>query len=353
MKGQAIWFAERGRVEIRSEDVPEPGQGEVLIEGIVSLISSGTEMHALRGEFVSADEAGLDRPGRAGRFPFPLKYGYQVVGRVIDAGPGASIDVGRYVFAVHPHQTLFTLPTDPVRTSSAATRQYVYTIPASMPLERAAYTNLYGVALNAVLDAPVRVGDCVAVSGLGVVGMFLAHLCRLTASHLVLIDPRADRRKVAECIGADAVVAPSDAAETIRSLSGGRGTDLHFEASGAPTALQTAIAATGQDGTVVVVSNYGGRPVDLVLSPEFHFQRIKLVSTLAGHINPEIAPRWPMARRIEVSMERLSALDLPLAPQRFSFLSAQDAYNAVDRSLDDAQGVLLDYPAPAHERGST
>jgi 2-desacetyl-2-hydroxyethyl bacteriochlorophyllide A dehydrogenase len=344
MQGQAIWFAERGRVEIRPEEVPEPGEGEILIEGVVSLISAGTEMHALRGEFASEAEAGLDRPGRAGRFPFPLKYGYQVVGKVLDAGPGASIDTGRHVFAVHPHQTLFTLPTGTVSARSAAPRQYVYPIPHAVPLERAAYTNLYGVALNAVLDAPVRVGDCVAVSGLGVVGMFLAHICRLTASRLVLIDPREDRRKLAELIGADAVVAPEDANDAIRSHSGGRGTDLHFEASGAPAALQTAITGSGQDGTVVVVSNYGDRKVDLLLSPEFHFRRVRLVSTLGGHINPEIAPRWPMARRIEVSLERLLDLDLPLDPLRFPFLRAQDAYDAVDRSLDDAQGVLLDYP---------
>ena len=44
-----------------------------------------------------------------GSFPFPVKYGYSTVGRV-EAGPDRL--VGRDVFALHPHQTVFDVPVD-------------------------------------------------------------------------------------------------------------------------------------------------------------------------------------------------------------------------------------------------
>ena len=80
----------------------------------------------------------------------------------------------------------------------------------------------------------MHIGDVVVVSGLGVIGSFVAHLCREAASRLVLVDPIAERRDRADWIGADAVVSPNDVEAAIAELSDRRGSDLWFEASGAP-----------------------------------------------------------------------------------------------------------------------
>lgn len=342
MRARGVWFAGPRRVEVRAEDVREPGEHEVLIETVTSLISAGTEMLLYRGEIPTAEELALDRPGRGGTFPFPAKYGYQVAGRVAAAGPGAVYEVGAPVFAVHPHQDRFVLDARPGISNGA---NLVYPVPAELPLERAAFTNLYGVALNAMLDAPVRVGDCVVVAGLGLVGLFLADMARVTAARLILVDPVDARRSAAAGIGADAVVAPGEAARAIADLTDGRGADLYFEASGAPPALQAAITGTGQDGTVVVVSYYGTRQVQLLLAPEFHYRRIRVVSTQAGRINPELTPRWSMPRRVAVAMDRLRGVDLDLVSHRFALADAGRAYETVDRPEGDVRGVLLTYGA--------
>ena len=99
---------------------------------------------------------------------------------------------------MHPHQDHFTLGA-----------QFVSKVPADISPERAAFS-LMGIALNAVLSTPVRVGECVAVSGLGLVGSMLAHLARKTAGRLVVIDPSESRRQRAEWIGADAIVHPEE-----------------------------------------------------------------------------------------------------------------------------------------------
>lgn len=339
--GTSVWTVARCTVELRDEDVPEPGPGEALIEAEASLISSGTEMLVYRGECASEFEFALDRPGRAGAFPFPVKYGYQVVGRIAAVGEGAVFEPGQRVFARHPHQSRFVLPAGPGD-------DWMYPVPDDVPTRRATLANLYGVGLNAVLDHPVRPGDVVAVSGLGVVGYAIADLARRTAGGLLLVDPDPLRRKAAEVLGADHVVGPEDAAEAALALSRGRGLDLHFEASGAPAAVQAALGSLGLCGTLVVVSNFGLRPVPMQLSPEFHYQRLTIASSQAGTINPEIAPRWDRARRMEVVMRMLAAsppledslLDVPLA-------HAASAYARIHDGLGGHLGAVLSYPNPA------
>ena len=78
-------------------------------------------------------------PFMGGSFPFPVKYGYSTVGRVED-GPADLL--GRIVFVLHPHQSLFNVP------SSA-----VVALPDGVPPTRAVLAANMETALNAVWDA--------------------------------------------------------------------------------------------------------------------------------------------------------------------------------------------------------
>ena len=55
--------------------------------------------------------------------------------------------------------------------------------------------------------------------------------------------------------------------DAILEVTNGIGADIAIEASGAPQALQQAVSVVGQEGTVVVVSYYGSRPVTLTSLP--------------------------------------------------------------------------------------
>lgn len=341
MKARGVWFAAPRRVELRDEELTAPGPGEVLLQGVTSLISAGTEMNVYRGDIGSASELAL--PTARGEFPFPVQYGYQVVARVAELGEGVGgLAVGDHVFAVHGHQDAFVMPVSVA--GPAGPREIVTRVPDGIPAERAAFQNLLAVALNGLLDEPVRFGDVVLVSGLGVVGSFAGWLARRTAGALVLVDPLAARRERAAWIGADAVVGPEDAVEAVMSLSGGRGADVAVEASGAPRALQTAIHATGPEGTVVVLSYYGTREVPLVLSPEFHYKRQRIVSSMVGAVGSGLQPRWDRTRRTQVAFELLRELDVsPLVSHRMPFVEAPEAYRLVDESPGETLGVVLEY----------
>src|SRR3546814_5106470 len=76
-------------------------------------------------------------------------------------------------------------------------------------------SDLCTVALRTVHEAPIRVGEVVALSGLGIIGSLTAHLVRKSAGKLILIDPAAERRARSAWMGADAVVDPSAVASVV------------------------------------------------------------------------------------------------------------------------------------------
>jgi len=338
---RALWFTGPRTAELREEALRPPGPGEILVRGIVSLVSPGTEMSVYRGQVENPPEgdpaaaAKLYLPTADGQFPFPVKFAYQIVGEVEQVGEHSKYSVGDRVFSYYPHQNRFVIADD---------ASLVFRVPAHLDSERAAFANLFCVAYNALLDCPVRIGDCVAVSGLGIIGSFAAHLARRTASRLVLVDPLPQRRARANWIGGDAVVHPDQAAEAIADLTGGRGVDIYIEASGAPPALQGAIDATGQEGTIVVISYYGNREATLRLSPEFHVRRQRIVSSQVGSVGSGLQPRWDAARRMGVAMEELASFDVKqLISHRVPFADAPLAYEQIDARPDESLGVLLQY----------
>lgn len=272
-------------------------------------------------------------PTARGTLPFPLKFGYQEVGEVVAVGEETGLSVGDRVMCLHPHQDVFTLDAE-----------LTQKIPPDLSSERAAFGALTWVALNSVLTTPPLVGDCVAVSGLGIVGCLTAHLARKTAGRVILVDPSESRRASASWIGADAVVHPDQAADAIDGFSDGRGVDLFFEASGAPAALQTAIDNTAVEGTISVSAWYGTRPVMLSLSPEFHLLRHKVIST-GPMLPPSIEPRWDIARSYEVAWDLLTNVSVEdfLITHRVPFKQATKAYELLDDHGTDTLAVLLEH----------
>ena len=326
--GKGIWFTAPEVVEIQQEEVMPPGPNQVTVRSICNLISTGSELHFYRGEANFETRAGT----LFGTMPFPVKFGYQQVGHVESVGTGSAYSVGDAVFCRYPHQDVFTLD-----------EAQVSRIPDGIEPERAAFAGLFRIAMNACITTPPVIGDCVAVSGLGVVGAFAAYIARLTASKLILIDPNPTRRTQSESVGADAVVHPADARDAINELTDGRGVDVFIEASGAPRALQVAIDNTAVEGSISVASWYGDAPVPLVLSPEYHVRRQKLISAGPGWLDH--AHRWTPERAITVAYEHLSKLDLKsfIDYLRVPFENAAEAYRILNDPLCEPRAVVLTY----------
>lgn len=330
--GRAVWFTAPRRAGVRTHQVRSPGEGEVLVAGRCSLISPGTEMLVYRGE-VRPDQP-LGVPTAEGSFAFPVKYGYQVVGRVVEAGPGATVEPGQLVFVRHPHQSLFTV---------SEGGGIVTSVPSQIDETSAMFANLVDVAVNCLFDVPVRFGDVVAVYGLGMVGLFCAQLAARISSDVVGVDPIPQRRARASGQGVPYTASPDEAPEIIRELSAGRGADICIEASSTAAGLQAAILATGQEGTIAVVAFYGTKHLDIAPGDAFHVRRQRIISTNVVHVGSGLQPRWDRARRFAVAMRLTPSLNVgALITHRFPLDDAPAAYTLIDAGDPDTFGIVLD-----------
>src|SRR5438034_4445468 len=106
---KALWYVGDGRAELREEAVVPPGASEVRVRALYGAISRGTERLVAAGRVPASEYQRMRAPQMAGAFPFPVKYGYSVVGRVEEGPPALR---GRTVFALHPHQDVFIASAD-------------------------------------------------------------------------------------------------------------------------------------------------------------------------------------------------------------------------------------------------
>ena len=330
---RAVWFAGPGRAEIRAESLPAVGPRELLVRAERSAISHGTEMLVYRGQV--PPDLTLDLPTLAGGFDFPVKYGYAGIGTVLEAGREVTeVRTGDRVFCLHPHQTRYVVSSE-----------LAWRLPDELDPERGVFAANVETALNVLLDTPVRLGERVLVFGQGTVGLLIGMLARRNgAGRVVVVDPIEHRRVLALSLGADAALDPTAATtDALFETLGGR-PDLVYEASGSPTALQSAIDAVADDGTVTVCSWYGTKAAPLLLGGRFHRGRVHLRSSQVGRIAPELGGRWDYARRRATVLGLLAELPVErLISHRVAFEEAAQAYALVAERPDETIQVVLTY----------
>jgi NADPH:quinone reductase-like Zn-dependent oxidoreductase len=323
-RAQALWYVAPCRAEIHPETLAASvGPGEVRIEAFYGGVSRGTERLVFTGCVPAREYARMRGPFMAGDFPFPVKYGYAVVGRVV-AGPDAL--VGRMSFALHPHQTIFTLPADRIAL-----------LPADVPAPRGVLAANMETALNALWDAAPGPADRIAVVGAGVVGCLCARLAgQLPGADVTLVDIDSSRAALAAALGARFAL-PEAAPEDC---------DLVIHASASAAGLATALRLAGNEATVLELSWFGAGEVAVPLGEAFHSRRLRLISSQVGQVAGSRRPRWTHRRRMEAALALLAdpALDALIAPA----VDFHDLPAALPKILAGPSGVLCQlvrYPA--------
>ena len=298
---QACWLVEPGRAELRTETLPASGAGQVLVRALHSGISRGTETLVYRGEVPASEFERMRAPFQSGNFPGPVKYGYNNVG-VVEQGPADLL--GRAVFCLFPHQARYVVPADAV-----------HVLPDGVPPGRAVLAAALETAINALWDAAPRLGDRIAVVGGGTVGLLVAWLAgRLPGCVVQVVDTRTARRNVAEHLGVD-FAAPAAAHNEC---------DLVIHASGQADGLATALRLAAFEATVLELSWYGERVVNVPLGAAFHSRRLTLKSSqgaLCRFACRAGAPGGVHVRRHPVSSHRLPVTRTSCTASTFATIS--------------------------------
>jgi len=319
------------------------GAGEVRVQTLFSGVSAGTELTQYRGTspFMDRrfDEATrLFVPGDAPSWPYPVRtLGYEEVGEVVEVGAGAGdIAVGQHVYGTWNHRTHAVVPAAYARDRA---------MPAGADPRFGIFSHIGAVALNGIHDAGIRLGDTVAVFGLGVPGQIVVQAARASGARVIAVDPDPVRRAMAVAHGAEHTLAPT-AANEIKEMTENKGADVCIEVSGVAAALSDAIKAVAYASRVVAMGFYQGEVAGLRLGDEFHHNRVELISSQISGVAPAASHRWSKPRlwRTAVELQAEGKLDLlPLITHPVPFDSAPDLFARLDAGESGIMQAVLTF----------
>ncbi|MBN9098617.1 MAG: alcohol dehydrogenase catalytic domain-containing protein [Pseudonocardia sp.] len=317
-----------GRIAVETVADPDPGPGDAVLDvGAVGLC--GTDLHMYLGE---RHDTG-----------FPLRQGHELGGTVaaLPRGYAGSLRLGQTV-TVDP-----AIPCGRCRPcrrgrwpACRSFRALGVALPGGLADQvvvpvgqlhdadglsavEAALVEPFSIAAMALARAELAGDERVLVAGGGPIGLAVT-VAAVAAGHAVLVcDPLPARRTLASELGADAVCAPAELADTVAEWTGGAGTDVAVEASGTRSALDAALAAVGAGGRLVVV---GVAAHDLVVPvSRVLFDGVTIVGARAG-LFPQ-ALSVVAAHRREVA--RFASVVYPLEDVAAAFTHAIERPDAV------------------------
>lgn len=332
--------APRALAFVDAPDAPL-GPDEVRIATLFSGISAGTELTQYRGTSPFMGKR-WDEPRRLfvdgeASWPYPVSnLGYEEVGEIVELGRDVThLRIGQRVYGTWNHRTHHVAPADWARPR---------VLPDGADPRIGIFSHIGAVALNGVHDARVRIGDVVAVFGLGVPGQIVAQAARASGATVIGIDPDPARRAVAERFGTQ--VLDVNAAEAIKAMTGGRGADACIEVSGHPAALSDAIRAVAYSSRVVAMGFFQGEVPGLRLGEEFHHNRVELVCSQISGTAPEAMHRWnkPRLWATAIDLQHRGVLDLlPLITHEAPFADAPALFERLDRGEPGLLQAMLTF----------
>jgi predicted dehydrogenase len=362
--------------QVQVEEVPAPCclPGGVLVKTAASLISSGTERAtiALGGKTLLGKA--LERPDLVrqlfrrlkstgvadvvatvrARLATTVALGYSSAGVVLEVGAGAEeFAVGDQVAcagAGHAgHAEVSWIP-----------KNLCVKIPPSVSLESAASVAVGAIALQAVRVAEARLGERVAVIGLGLVGQLVAQILQANGCEVWGLDPDPERVRLAEELGIDFACENRAWEQSPRSalcrLGEGADAVILTAATRSNEPVELAGELARDRGVVVVV---GDVRADI---PREHYYKKELQVRYSrsygpGRYDPEYEERgadypygyvrWTEKRNMEAFLGLVAQQKVrvePLLTHRFSIDEALEAFKLLSGERKEGYlGILLTY----------
>jgi len=214
---EKIVFTDIGAIEIHHEDVKFPPlkPTEILLKNLYSHISAGTELACLEG--------------KEDWFTFPKVPGYSSVAEVLGVGEDIQdAHPGDIVFCFGPHASHFIIDRRD-RWSGVCVK-----IPQGTELAHAAFAHMGSIAITALRVSNIELGDWVAITGMGPIGILAGQLAQLQGAQVIGIDPSQKRLELAASCGIHYLGNNTD--QSLRDIcfafTDSKGVDTFIEASG-------------------------------------------------------------------------------------------------------------------------
>ena len=374
--------------QLMVDDLPPPAlrPGGVLVKTSYSLISAGTERTTVETAQSSLLGKIRERPDKVKQVIDTFKreglratyekvkarlnqvtpMGYSSSGVVLEAGEGvAEFRPGDRVACAGAgyasHSEINFVP-----------KNLCALVPSGVSMDAACYTTVGAIALQGVRQAEPRLGEVVAVTGLGLVGQLTVQILKAAGCRVLGMDIDQRACALAAISGADAVAVGADEAKSAcESLSEGRGADSVLITAGAKSDEPIELAAdlARDRGRVVVVGLVGMKAP----RQDFYMKELELRLSRSygpGRYDPQYEEkgvdypigyvRWTEKRNMEEFLRLVNEGKVntqALTTHRFNIDQAEEAYDAVlgkDKAAGGLRcGVVLEYAGLAEQKQSS
>ena len=344
MKRIAAIITGTGEVKIRTEELRELKDREVLIKVHASLISPGTEMAGVKGKRENPDPKAEDS-----------NFGYANAGEIIAVkGDVKDLKVGMRVAAMGGggayHASYANVPVN-----------MVVPIPDNVTYAQATYACLGATSLQAVRRADIKLGEYGMVLGQGIVGNLAAQLSQVNGAHVIGWEGFESRIAIAKQCGIKNIVnfRSADPVAASKEFAAPYGMDFAIMAFGGPaTEAFNSIKEcmkVSQDGHIMGnVVLVGGCLVEIGGGAHTGNLNIKIASrTGPGYHDPEYeyGKDYPDAfvqfttrRNLREIISLISEQRLLVDPVTTHTMPLEDVGKAADlliNSPDKALGIVL------------
>jgi predicted dehydrogenase len=255
---QILQNAKSGSLELVDVPAPAVDAGQVLVRNAYSVMSPGTEKMAMdfarksllgkarsRPDLVKQVARKLQQEGPLptyrtvmNRLDAPQPLGYACAGIVEEVGAGvSSLAPGDRVACAGAgyanHAEFVVVP-----------ENLTAHVPPDLSLDRAAFATLGAIAMQGLRVGDPRLGECVAVVGLGLIGQLTVQLLLANGCRVYGLDLDPARVEQARALGMDWGAAPGDDhVPRIAAATGGHGFDLVIVAAASDSSAPVQLAA--------------------------------------------------------------------------------------------------------------
>jgi 2-desacetyl-2-hydroxyethyl bacteriochlorophyllide A dehydrogenase len=323
--GHRLVIPENNAVAMESFHLRPPEEGEILVETVCSLLSTGTETIVYSGKFAPGTH--WDAWVR-----HPFYPGYASVGIVTAIGDGVEgLALGDRVATRTGH------------TSHAVLKaENGFRVPETVTSEAAAWFALAKIAGHGIRAAELNLGDTVVVIGAGPIGqMAVRWALGCGASQVLAVDISPERLALAHAAGASSVQASAAEAQTeVLSLLGRR-PDVVIDSTGNAEVLKSAFRMVEKEGTVVLLGDTG-TPESQSLTGDVISRGLRLVGAHDG-LN---SSHWNNKLAAEVFFQFLRTKRFPtegLITHRFQPSECAEAYEMAVTNRSRTMGILFDW----------
>ncbi|MFC1859526.1 bi-domain-containing oxidoreductase, partial [Thermodesulfobacteriota bacterium] len=285
----------------------------------------------------------------------PMPLGYCNVGVIEEVGNGSdAFSVGDRVISNGPHADIVKVA-----------KHLCAKIPDNVDNESAAFTVLGSIGLQGIRLAEPTLGECIAVVGVGLIGLLTVQLLKAHGCRVLAIDFDDNRLSLAKQFGAEVcnLSKGEDIVEAGMAFSKGRGMDsvLITADTKSNDPVSHAARMCRKRGRIVLVgvtglelnrADFYEKELTFQVSCSYGPGRYDPFYEDQGNDYPIGFVRWTEQRNFEAILDMLASRQLnvkTLITHQYAFEEAKKAYDVLtnDRSV---LGILLDYSSNVAER---